>query len=98
MIEANAVPLDEAMLSNPLPNPQENTANTELKAKKFKRTSFVEILARNDLSNYMDSKRIAMNIKELYMKNVIDFLEVVIDKDAILDRRGLHLNFTGQTK
>ena len=32
------------------------------------------------------------------MKNDIDFLEVVIDKDAMLDRRGLHLNFTGQDK
>ena len=32
------------------------------------------------------------------MKNNTDFLEVVIDKDAMLDRRGLHLNFTGQDK
>ena len=40
----------------------------QLKAKRFKRTSIVEILARNDLSNYMNSKRIDMNIqpKELY--------------------------------
>ena len=30
--------------------------------------------------------------------NDIDFLEIVIDKDAILDRRGFHLNFTGQDK
>ena len=32
------------------------------------------------------------------MKNDINFLEVVIDKDAMLDSRGLHLNFTGQDK
>ena len=65
----------------------------QLKAKRFKRTSIVEILARNDLSNYMNSKRIAMNIqlKEFCMKNDIDFLEVVMDTDAMLDRCGLHL-------
>ena len=32
------------------------------------------------------------------MKKDIDFLEITIDKDAMLDRRGLHLNFTGQDK
>ena len=57
----------------------------QLKAKRFKRTSIFEILARNDLSNYINSKR-------------IDFLEIIIDKDAMLDRRGLHLNFTGHDK
>ena len=58
----------------------------------------VEILARNDLSKYMNSESSNMNIqpKELCMKNDIDFLEVVIDKHAMLDR--LHLNFTGQDK
>ena len=41
-----------------------------------------------------------MNIQlnELCMKNDIDFLEIVIDKDTMVDRRGLHLNFTGQDK
>ena len=60
----------------------------QLKAKRFRRTSIVEILARNDLLNYMNSKRIAMNIqlKELCMKNDIDFLEVVSHKDTMLDR------------
>ena len=73
---------------------------TQLKANRFKRTSIVEILARNDLSNYMNSMKIAMNIqlKEFCMKNDIDFLEVIINKDATLDRRGLHLNFTEQDK
>ena len=72
----------------------------QLKAKRFKKTCIVEILARNDLSNYMNNKRIAMNIqlKELCMKNDIDFLEITIDKDAMLGRRGLHLNFTEQDK
>ena len=32
------------------------------------------------------------------MNNDIDFLEVVIDKDDMLDRRGLQLNFTEQDK
>ena len=31
----------------------------QLQAKRFKRTSMVEILARNDLLNYMNSERIA---------------------------------------
>jgi len=72
----------------------------QLKGKRFKQTSMVEILARNDLSNYNNSKRIAMNIqlKELCQKNNIDFLEIAIDKDAMLDGRGLHLNFCGQDK
>ena len=35
----------------------------QLKVKRFKRTSIVEILARNDLSNYINNKRIAMNIQ-----------------------------------
>ena len=72
----------------------------QLKTKKFKRTSIVEILARSDLLNYMNRKRIAMNIqlKELCMKNNIDFLGVVINKDAMLDRRGLHLISLGKTK
>ena len=64
----------------------------QLEAKKFKRISIVEILARNNLSNYMNRKWIAMNIiqlKVLCMKNDIDFLEITIDKDAMLDRRGL---------
>ena len=39
-----------------------------LKTKRFKRTSIVEILARNDLSNYMNSKKIAMNI---HLKNSV---------------------------
>ena len=67
----------------------------QLKAKRFKRAGIVVILAKRDLSNYMNSKRIAMNIqlKELCMKNDINFLEVVIDKDAMSDRRGLYLNF-----
>ena len=39
-----------------------------------------------------------IQLKELCMKSDIDFLEVVIDRDAMLDRRGLHLNFTGQDK
>ena len=48
----------------------------------------------------MDSKRIAKNIQlnELCMQNDIDFLAVVIQIDAMLDRRGLHLNFTEQNK
>ena len=72
----------------------------QLEAKRFNRTNIVEILARNDLSNYMNSKRIVMNIqlKELCRKNDIDFLEIIIDKNAMLDTRGLHLNFTGQDK
>ena len=32
------------------------------KAKRFKKTSIIEILAKNKLSNYMHSKKIAMNI------------------------------------
>jgi len=73
---------------------------TQLQAKKFKRTSVVEILARNDLSNYINSRRIAMNIqlKELCEKNDINFLEIAIDKDVMLDCKGLHLNFSGQDK
>jgi lysophospholipase L1-like esterase len=72
----------------------------QLKAKRFRKTSIVGILARNDLSNYNNSKRLAMNIqlKELCCRNEIDFLEIVIDKNAMLDSRGLHLNFTGQDK
>ena len=39
-----------------------------------------------------------IQLKELCLKNDTDFLEVVVDKDAMLDRRGFHLNFTGQGK
>jgi len=62
--------------------------------------SFVEILARNDLSNYNNSKRIAINIqlKELRQKNNIDFAEMKIKNKSMLDRKGLHLNFRGQDK
>src|SRR6266496_4581900 len=43
----------------------------QLKAKRFRKVSILGILARNDLSNYNNSKRIAMNIqlKELCKKN-----------------------------
>ena len=52
------------------------------------------------MSNYISSKRIAMNmqLKEFCRKNDIDFLEIIIDKDVMLDRRDLHLNFTGQDR
>ena len=71
-----------------------------LKAKRLRKASIVEILARRDLSNYNNSKRIAMNIqlKELCEKNEIEFLEVAVDRDSMLDSRGLHLNFSGQDK
>ena len=72
----------------------------QLKAKRFNKISLVGILPRNDLSNYNNSKRIAMNkqLKDLCKKNEIKFLEIEIDKDAMLDSRGLHLNFQGQDK
>ncbi len=72
----------------------------QLKAKRFRKISILGILARNDLSNYNNSKRIAMNIqlKELCKKNGVDFLEIAVDKESMLDRRGLHLNFSGQDK
>jgi len=72
----------------------------KLKAKRLRKASIVEILARRDLSNYNNSKRIAMNIqlKELCEKNEIEFLEVAVDKNSMLDSRGLHLNFSGQDK
>ncbi len=72
----------------------------QLKAKRFRKISILGILARNDLSNYNNSKRIAMNIqlKELCMKNEIEFLEIAVDKGSMLDRGGLHLNFSGQDK
>ena len=72
----------------------------QLKAKRFRKISILGILARNDLSNYNNSKRIAMNIqlKELCKKNRVDFLEIAVDKESMLDRRGLHLNFSGQDK
>ena len=71
----------------------------ELKATRFKRISIVEILARNDVSNYINSKRTAMNmqLKDCRM-NDIHFSEIIIDKDVMIDRRGHHLNFTGQDK
>ena len=69
----------------------------KLKAKRLRKASIVEILARKDLSKYNNSKRIAMNIqlKQLCEKNEIKFLEVAVDKDSMLDSRGLHLNFSG---
>ena len=58
----------------------------------------MEILARNDVSNYINSKRIVMNmqLKELCRKNDINFLEIIIDEDIMLDRRGHQYNFPGQ--
>ena len=70
----------------------------QLKAGGFRKITMVGILGRNDLSNYNDSKRMAMNIqlKELCVQNSIEFLEIGIVKEKILDRKGLHLNFIGQ--
>ena len=70
----------------------------QLKARGFRKITMVGILGRNDLSNYNDSKRMAMNIqlKELCVQNSIEFLEVGIVKEKMLDRKGLHLNFSGQ--
>ena len=71
-----------------------------LKSKRFRKISFVEILARNDLSNYHNSKRLGMNIqlKELCRRNELEFLEIDIDRRFMLDSRGLHLNYRGQHK
>ena len=70
----------------------------QLKAGCFRKITMVGILSRNDLSNYNDSKRMAMNIqlKELCVQNSIEFLEIRIVKEKMLDRKGLHLNFSGQ--
>jgi len=70
----------------------------QLKAGGFRKITMVGILGRNDLSNYNDSKRMAMNIqlKELCVQNSIEFLEIGIVKEKMLDRKGLHLNFSGQ--
>jgi len=37
-------------------------------------------------------------LKNLCQKNEIEFLEIDIDKESILDRSGLHLNFRGQDR
>ena len=39
-----------------------------------------------------------IQLKELCMKSGIDFLDIAVDKESMLDRRGLHLNFSGQDK
>ena len=39
-----------------------------------------------------------IQLKELCKINEIDFIEIAINKVSMLDRGGLHLNFSGQDK
>jgi len=45
-------------------------------------------ICKNVLSNYNDSKRMGMKfqLKNLCQKNEIEFLEIDIDKESMLDR------------
>lgn len=72
----------------------------ELKEKKYKDVIIVGILKRANVSAYTESKRIGLNqrIKKLCERKEAGFLEVDIDRETMLDRRGLHLNHKGQER
>ena len=64
---------------------------------KFRRLSLVGILRRKDVSSYMDSKRIGINLRlrEMCKQNGIEY----VHKDIVsehLGRDGLHLSTSGQ--
>jgi hypothetical protein len=71
-----------------------------MKEQKYKNISIVGILKRSVLSNYMESKRIGLNerAKILCEQKGAGFLDVNINRDTMLDRKGVHLNYRGQDK
>lgn len=72
----------------------------ELKDKKYKDIIIVGMVKRANVSDYTESKRIGLNqrIKKLCERKGAGFLEVDIDKETMLDRKGVHLNYKGQER
>lgn len=72
----------------------------ELKDKKYADIIIVGILKRANVSDYTESKRIGLNqrIKKLCERKGAGFLEVDIDKETMLDKKGVHLNYKGQER
>ena len=72
----------------------------KMKENKYKDISVVGILKRANLSNYLENKRIGLNLrlKKMCEAKGCGFLEVDIDKEQMLDRKGLHLNYKGQER
>jgi hypothetical protein len=72
----------------------------ELRDKKYTDIVVVGILKRANVSDYTESKRIGLNqrIRKLCERKGTGFLEVDIDKETMLDRKGVHLNYKGQER
>jgi hypothetical protein len=70
----------------------------DLKQHRYKSVSMIGILQRADTSSYMDSKRMSINIrlKKLCEKNDVKFVDIAIEKETMLDWKGLHLKWGGQ--
>jgi hypothetical protein len=71
----------------------------EIQKHSYKKVSFVDIMRRNDVGDFFNSRRIAINLqmKELCERNEFGFVVTdVVGED--LDWMGLHLNNMGQDK
>jgi hypothetical protein len=72
----------------------------ELKARSYRKVSFVGILHRFDVGKYVDDKRRSINrkLKEMCEERGIGFLEVAVGERLVSKRDRLHLNVLGQEK
>ena len=70
---------------------------SELRKYRYRKVSFVGILRRTDVSSYIDSKRLGINLRlqRLCVENEYGYVERDIVSGQ-LDRDGLHLNAEGQ--
>ena len=76
----------------------------KIKERKYRKVSLVGILERNDFwmhadrKEFIDCKRIGLNLDlaEMCVENGIEFVDVEIEAQGMLDRKGLHLNERGQ--
>ena len=76
----------------------------KIKERNYRKVSVVGILERNDFwmrtdrREFIDCKRIGVNLDlaEMCVENGIEFVDVEIEAQSMLDRKGLHLNEMGQ--
>jgi lysophospholipase L1-like esterase len=70
---------------------------SELRKYRYRKVSFVGILRRTDVSSYIDSKRLSLNLRlqRLCVENEYGYVERDLVSEH-LDRDGLHLNAEGQ--
>jgi hypothetical protein len=69
-----------------------------VKSKKYRKITVMGIGARSDVNKFDDGKRKMVNLKlnEMCKDMQLDYFEPGINKWTMLDKRGLHLNMSGQ--